>query len=107
MKYPYTQKNVRTCLAGLLLFLTIGLWAQAGMIDSTFGNNGVFLADFNSGGTDVLTSVLVQPDNKVVAVGNSRKGSNYNVVLIGLLEDGSYDPDFGTDGVVLSDFGDV
>ena len=108
MKYPYTQNNAIACLTGFLLCCAAGLWAQAGMIDSTFGNNGIVLADFNSGGSDRITAVLVQSDEKVVAVGNSKMFPGIsNTVLIRLLEDGSYDPDFGTDGVVLSDLGDV
>ncbi|TNE47690.1 MAG: T9SS type A sorting domain-containing protein [Bacteroidetes bacterium] len=107
MKYPYAQINVIFCLTCFLLILAGSLFAQAGMIDSTFGNNGVFLSDFNSGGSDRICSVMVQLDGKVVAVGNSRSLNMYSVVLIRLLEDGNYDPDFGTDGVVLSDFGDV
>ena len=108
MKYPYTQNNAIACLTGFLLCCAAGLWAQAGMIDSTFGNNGIVLADFNSGGSDRITAVLVQSDEKVVAVGNSKMFPGIsNTVLIRLLEDGSYDPDFGTGGVVLSDLGDV
>ncbi|MCB0534718.1 MAG: T9SS type A sorting domain-containing protein [Saprospiraceae bacterium] len=108
MSYPNTQKNGIACLIGFLLFLTSGLMAQAGMIDSTFGTNGVVVADFNSGGSDRIYSVMVQPDNKVVAVGNSKMfPGNSSAVLLRLLEDGSYDPDFGTGGVVLSNYGNV
>ncbi|MCB0526415.1 MAG: T9SS type A sorting domain-containing protein, partial [Saprospiraceae bacterium] len=50
----------------------------------------------------------VQPDNKVVAVGNSKTfPGKSQIVLIRLLEDGSYDPDFGTDGAVIANYGNV
>lgn len=105
MKYLYPRKVVRSLLTGFLLFMAGGLFAQTGIIDTTFGNNGVVLADINTGSLDYAYSVFTQPDGKVVAAGISEKGGNSDAALIRLLEDGSLDPEFGTGGIVLSDFG--
>ena len=105
MNYLYLITNRKALLTGFLLLLAGGLWAQAGIIDSTYGNNGLALIDIDAGSTDYPYSVVVQPDGKAVVAGYSEEGGHYNAVLIRLLEDGSPDPGFGAGGVVLSDLG--
>ncbi len=104
MKNIYQIKKRKSLLPCFLIFLVGGLWAQVGTIDTTFGNKGVVLTDINAGSQDRIHSLMVQPDGKIVAVGTSYKGRNYNGALIRLLEDGSLDPDFGTGGIVTLDF---
>ncbi|TNE47691.1 MAG: T9SS type A sorting domain-containing protein [Bacteroidetes bacterium] len=105
MKYLYKQNNVIACLTGFLFCWAACLWAQPGLIDSTYGTNGVVLADIDTGSSDYAKSVLVQSDGKVVVAGYSEKSGNKNLALIRLLVNGSLDPDFGTAGIVLSDLG--
>jgi uncharacterized delta-60 repeat protein len=71
-----------------------------GTVDSTFGSSGTVLTDF--GGDDQANEVLVQSDQKIVAVGYSCAGSNCGFALARYLPDGALDPDFGMGGQVLA-----
>jgi uncharacterized delta-60 repeat protein len=86
-----------------MLLLFSGSWrtAQAadGNLDPTFGNGGTVVTDFNSS-TDWLSRIAVQPDGKIVAIGDthpSHKGAlaRYN-------PDGTLDATFGNGGKVVT-----
>jgi uncharacterized delta-60 repeat protein len=88
-------------VAALLLFL--GSWRTAraadGDLDPTFGTGGKVVTDFSSS-TDWLSRIAVQPDGKVVAIGEthpSHKGAlaRYNT-------DGTLDATFGNGGKVIT-----
>jgi len=89
-------------LAGiLLLFSSAGRMAFAadGDLDPTFGNGGKVVTDFNNS-TDWLSRIAVQPDGKIVAIGDthpSHKGAlaRYN-------PDGTLDATFGNGGKVIT-----
>ena len=90
------------CLAAMLLLFP-GSWrtAQAadGDLDPTFGNGGTVVTDFNNS-TDWLSRIAVQPDGKIVAIGDthpSHKGAlaRYN-------PDGTLDATFGNGGKVVT-----
>jgi uncharacterized delta-60 repeat protein len=67
-----------------------------GTPDSAFGTGGVA-----AGGTDVrLLGTAVQPDGKVVAVGQSGIQANATLLLERFTAAGSLDPSFGTGGIV-------
>jgi uncharacterized delta-60 repeat protein len=84
--------------------------ATTGILDPTFGDNGMVKTDFGLG--DTLLGLAVQPnDGKIIAVGthsippfgpvNSRAAlARYNT-------DGSLDPEFGNGGKVLECLGPV
>ncbi|MGZ6897855.1 MAG: hypothetical protein ACXVJZ_10505 [Acidimicrobiia bacterium] len=55
--------------------------------------------------SDTPVSVAVQPDGKVLVAANSRVGTDNDVVLVRLLDDGSADAGFGIDGATVSDLG--
>jgi uncharacterized delta-60 repeat protein/uncharacterized repeat protein (TIGR01451 family) len=68
-----------------------------GSLDTSFGTAGkVFTAGFNSGSDDMV----IQPDGKIVLVGNSG-----DIAMVRYNSDGSLDTSFGTDGKVIIDFG--
>lgn len=48
-------------------------------LDSSFCNSGVITIPI-SGGADVAYSVVIQPDGKIVAVGQADNGTNGNNV---------------------------
>ena len=76
-----------------------------GTLDSTFGVGGEVATDFN-GGNDDAFSVLLQPDGKLVAVGDATSLANfYDFALVRYLPDGTIDRGFGSLGKVESDFG--
>jgi uncharacterized delta-60 repeat protein len=85
----------------MLLFSGIGRVARAadGDLDPTFGNGGKVVTDFNNS-TDWLSRIAVQPDGKIVAIGDthpSHKGAlaRYN-------PDGTLDATFGNGGKVIT-----
>jgi uncharacterized delta-60 repeat protein len=74
-----------------------------GALDAGFGTGGVVTTDL-SGDIDNLYAMAIQPDGKIVAVGDSTvAGLDYAVVRY--LPDGSLDPLFGTGGIVGTDLG--
>jgi uncharacterized delta-60 repeat protein len=85
----------------MLLFLASWRMAQAadGDLDLTFGIDGKVVTDFNNS-TDWLSRIAVQPDGKIVAIGDtfpSRRGAlaRYN-------PDGTLDVTFGNGGKVIT-----
>jgi uncharacterized delta-60 repeat protein len=64
-----------------------------GIIDSTFGINGVVKKDF--GGVDVCRGVTVQPDNKIILTGYEENSFSPNIIR--LLENGSEDVPFSNE----------
>jgi uncharacterized delta-60 repeat protein len=75
----------------------IARYTPQGMLDSTFGTNGIVVTDVATGAPDILQSMVVQPDGKIVAAGAS--GNNH--CLVRYQSNGSLDNTFGTSGKVI------
>ncbi len=76
-----------------------------GTLDMDFGVEGYAVADFPSA-VDGASSVAVQSDGKLVAVGSTWGTLTSQMAMARFLPDGSPDFAFGTDGKVLTDSGD-
>src|ERR1044071_713083 len=96
-----TRRGLVLFVVALLLFL--GSWriarAADGDLDPAFGNGGKVVTDFDSS-NDWLTRIAVQPDGKIVAIGDthpSHKGAlaRYN-------PNGTLDATFGNGGKVIT-----
>jgi hypothetical protein len=74
-----------------------------GALDATFAGDGALAEDISLGGRDFGTDMVVLPDHRLRILG----ASGGDIVLLGLLPNGSRDPDFGVDGLVTFDAGDV
>jgi uncharacterized delta-60 repeat protein len=76
-----------------------------GSLDTSFDADGKVLTDF--GAHDTASSVALQTDGKIVALGLSSAGNNgFNFALARYNSNGSLNaPTFGGDGKVLTDFG--
>lgn len=75
-----------------------------GTMDMGFGNAGkVYTAVGN--GNDMLESVAIQADGKIVAGGYSSGISATDFVVVRYLADGTPDNSFDGDGLVITDFG--
>jgi|GEM_PF-1164951 len=74
-----------------------------GQLDPEFGTGGkVSLPIPGSTGY----AVRIQPDQKIVIAGETEAGANnFDFLVIRLLPDGTPDPEFGTQGVVTTEFG--
>ncbi len=75
-----------------------------GSLDSTFGTNGIVTNDVQTGSDDVVYSIAIQSDGKIILAGYSDDGSNKNAAIIRLNTSGTLDTSFGTSGKVLTDF---
>lgn len=72
-----------------------------GRLDTTFGNEGRLSLDLG-GGDNVIKSIAIQPDGKVVAAGYLEKRE---YVLLRLDRMGNLDPTFGAGGILTGSFG--
>ena len=87
-------------VAVLLLFLGNRQAALAadGNLDPTFGNGGKVVTDFNNS-TDWLSRIAVQPDGKIVAIGDTHP--SHRGALARYNPDGTLDVTFGNGGKVI------
>ena len=75
---------------------------SSGTLDETFGVGGKAITDL--GGHDLATQLLLLPDGKLVAVGETASFGS-DIALVRYLPDGSLDPTFGSGGKVLTNIG--
>jgi uncharacterized delta-60 repeat protein len=75
-----------------------------GDLDNTFGNNGVVTSNLGSG-SDVIYSIAIQPDGKILAGGITWNGSDYDFAVARYNTNGSLDNSFGNNGVVITAIG--
>jgi uncharacterized delta-60 repeat protein len=76
-----------------------------GSYDTSFGDNGI--AEFIvSNGADYVMQFVLQPDGKVLMVGNTAVGNFYDVFILRVDDTGALDNTFGTGGMVISHVSD-
>jgi uncharacterized delta-60 repeat protein len=85
---------------GLLAFTAAGS-AAPGDLDPTFGAGGKVTTDF--GGFDIASDVAVQPDGRIVVVGETFSALNFWAIAR-YLPDGTLDAGFGTGGKTTTGF---
>ena len=76
-------------------------YLPTGALDASFGQNGVLTAPPNTNRNDGLSSILLQPDGKIIATGGSTAGGS-SLVLFRYHANGTADTSFGTNGEVLT-----
>jgi uncharacterized delta-60 repeat protein len=77
-----------------------------GKLDKTFGNKGVTITDAGSE-TDALASVAIQSNGKIVAGGQTSRNGTSQFALIRYTEDGAVDSSYGSQGLVITNFGNA
>ncbi|MDX2165860.1 MAG: hypothetical protein SF182_02310 [Deltaproteobacteria bacterium] len=75
-----------------------------GSLDTSFDGDGKVITSFGTG-LDVATSLVVQPDGKIVAVGSAQVGANREAALARYHPNGSLDASFGSGGRVTTALG--
>lgn len=80
-----------------------------GIIDRTFGSDGVVLTDFTDGSYDSARSLVMQADGKILAAGfmatlKDGELQTQDFALARFNPDGRLDTSFGTQGKVMTDF---
>ena len=73
-----------------------------GSLDTSFGASGKVITDIG-GGSNSANAVAIQPDGKIVAVGNAAGGAGTGFALVRYnVADGSLDTSFGASGKVIT-----
>ena len=75
-----------------------------GSLDTTFGSGGKVLTGFGPLSFEQIWALVLQPDGKILAAGESTVGGSYDFALARYNRDGSLDTTFGSGGKVLTDF---
>jgi uncharacterized delta-60 repeat protein len=73
-----------------------------GQVDPTFGDEGIVLT-LIEGWHASISALSIAPDQTIVAVGRNYPVGQYDLALAHYLADGSLDPSFGGDGIVVID----
>jgi uncharacterized delta-60 repeat protein len=100
-----SKHQIYLCTAVLsLLFLSSFAYAQP-ELDISFNGTGRVTTDLSNIYNDIVHATLIQPDDKIVAVGRySSSGSPGYFALVRYNTNGSLDPTFGNNGIVITDF---
>ncbi len=80
--------------------------AASGDLDPSFGSGGMVTTDLNRS-TDLANAVAIQPDGKLVVVGQTYKNNDYSEEDFAVARynaDGTLDDTFGSHGRVRTDF---
>ncbi len=79
-----------------------------GRLDASFGDGGRVVTNFAYGYQNIINSIAIQPDGKIIAGGSSTEvGAPENSGRFALARyntDGSLDESFGTGGIVITDY---
>jgi uncharacterized delta-60 repeat protein len=81
-----------------ILFSGISVYAQPGSLDLTFDTDGIVLVN-PTGVFDNAQDVIVLSDNKILICGTTGMFTDFDMMVVKLNEDGSYDTSFGNNGV--------
>jgi uncharacterized delta-60 repeat protein len=98
------QSDGKIIAAGNSGNFTLVRYNPNGSLDSTFNGTGIVttsVGDSNSG----ASSVAIQTDGKIVAVGSGNNGSNTNFAVVRYNPNGSLDTSFGSIGKILIPIG--
>ena len=106
MRARGSLKSGAALVAAMLLGAVFSAGAEAapGNLDLTFSGDGKQRTDFGFGSSGAAATAL-QPDGRIVAVGNTGGGSTGNFALARYNPDGSLDTSFSGDGRQTTDFG--
>jgi uncharacterized delta-60 repeat protein len=86
-----------------------------GSLDTTFGNAGKLIVDVGTGTRDFISDMVLQADDSIILVGNSRIGastgtfpdttSNTDYSVVRITKDGALDSTFSGDGKLMIPIG--
>jgi uncharacterized delta-60 repeat protein len=104
------QPDQRIVVAGRIFAQGTFWWGvarltPAGALDPTFGTGGTRILSKISSGQEALTSLALQADGKIVAVGSANGATGLDFTVIRLKPNGAFDGTFGSGGVVHTPIG--
>src|SRR5439155_1583059 len=79
-------------------------YTAGGALDPSFGTGGMVTTPIGSR-HDIGQSVVVESDGKIIVVGSSDNGSDFDIALVRYTANGALDPSFGTGGKVTTPIG--
>lgn len=82
--------------------MTVARFDSNGFLDPTFDADGYTFVDFIFVNNSVGSAILVEPDGRIVVVGEASLG--VTVCIARLLSNGALDPSFELDGMVVGGF---
>ena len=100
----YRYVYLALCLWLGCIFSTVAMGTDTFSLDRSFGDNGR-VHETMGGVANRGTSVIHQPDGKIIAAGSQSSHADFDFSLIRLLPDGTYDPTFNVDGRVVTQIG--
>jgi uncharacterized delta-60 repeat protein len=101
MMLYYSAAHIKFLLfAVLFLGTAAGIFAAAGELDPTFDGDGIVVTD-NGSTSEIIFDLALQPDGKIIGIGNSWAGNSWRTALVRYNPNGSIDTTFGTSGKVF------
>ena len=82
--------------------LTISRYSTEGVLDTTFGNDGLRVLNFTPGALEEARAVAIQTDKKIVVGGFDFVAGRKRLILARYSEDGNLDFSFGLNGKVIT-----
>lgn len=93
---------------GSIFNFAVARYNADGTLDRTFSGDGKIITDFTTDTPDTAFGVAIQPDGKVVVVGDSDNESlsnqTFDFAMVRYNANGTPDPTFGNNGKVRTDF---
>jgi len=83
---------------GIICKMAIARFTESGKLDASFGLNGVTITSVGEESWQKFSGIALQPDGKIVAVGNL----GYRLIVARYTTDGIVDKSFGTDGLTIT-----
>lgn len=74
-------------------------YTSAGILDTTFGINGIVLTGISSGSSGY--ALVIQSDGKIVVTGSVLQSNDVWIPIVRYNSDGSLDTSFGTNGITI------
>lgn len=87
----------------LILANHFSSYAQGGVLDNSFDSDGMLTLDI-SNSNDVMKSMVIQPDGKILVAGYTSDMITDEFCLLRFNTDGSLDVGFGVSGIVITSF---
>jgi uncharacterized delta-60 repeat protein len=86
------------------LDFALARYNRNGTLDGTFGDGGKVLTTFEPNSIESANAVVIQPDGKIVAAGGTRSAGapRSDLAVARYLPNGSLDPSFDGDGLVMT-----
>lgn len=83
--------------------IAVARYNSEGTLDMSFDGDGMVATDF-MGNDEYGSSVVLQPDGKIVVAGRSGTFKNYDFAMVRYNADGTLDRSFDGDGMLTTDF---